>query len=156
MHPGRDESLRVVPRLPGMGPEWAWRSTDLTRVVAGLVVAVVVGLLGMHTLDLGGTEAGVAGATSERSGATHHAAAVSDDADAASTAHGCATCEASGHLAMTAACVLLLLAVGLALTAPGIRPAWLHERAPAVDGRPPRSGMPSRAPSLHALCISRT
>lgn len=139
-----------------MSPTHAVRSRRLARVGLALVAAVVVGLLGMHTLDAGASASvgpGQEHAAAAQPGAHHGADAQADPAEAVA---GCATCEASGHLAMTAACMLLLLAVGLALTAPGLRPAWLHEPAPTVGGRPRLSSMPSRAPSLYALCISRT
>ncbi|PRB08174.1 hypothetical protein CQ047_12445 [Microbacterium sp. MYb72] len=140
-----------------------------------LATGVIVGLLGMHALDVHGTAHAAVGTHGPAVGAAHdapvhvaavgvHAAYGSVSADALAAApssggallssSGCADCDADGG--MWAVCVLALLAGLLLLLVPRA-----HRRLhPALSRLLPRelfadAAFP-RPPSLIVLCISRT
>ncbi len=131
-------------------------------VLGGLLVAaIIVGLLAMHTLNLHGTPAAHAPAVAVSAPGTegvHHSAGGIHESggSAGDLGSGCTDCGSGEHLAMAMACVLGLLLVLLILVPPRLLPGWIH--APAQPFLLTRliNSMLSRAPSLHALCISRT
>jgi len=126
-------------------------------LLGGLLVAgVIVGLLGMQTLNLHGTPAAQVPAVAQSAHAVgehlaHDAIVPADQSPAT-----CIECAVGGHLGMAMACVLALLLVLLVLALPRLLPSWLHRSW--VDRARLDVALPvlSRAPSLHALCISRT
>ncbi|WP_223587364.1 DUF6153 family protein [Microbacterium sp. OVT16B] len=127
-----------------------------------LATGVIVGLLGMHALDVHGTVHAAVGAHGPAVGAHAEHGSVSAAALAAApssggallSSSGCADCDAGGG--MWAACVLALLAGLLLLLVPRA-----HRRLhPALSRLLPRelfadAAFP-RPPSLIVLCISRT
>lgn len=127
-----------------------------------LATGVIVGLLGMHALDVHGTVHAAVGAHGPAVGAHDAYGSVSADALAAApssggvllSSSGCADCDADGG--MWAVCVLALLAGLLLLLVPRA-----HRRLhPALSRLLPRelfadAAFP-RPPSLIVLCISRT
>ncbi|MFH7321704.1 DUF6153 family protein [Aeromicrobium sp. HA] len=137
----------------------AVRSRGRIRFVllGGLLVAgVIVGLLGMHTLNLHGTPAAQAPAVAHAAHDVGEHLAADAVVPAAESPTSCVECAVGGHLGMAMACVLALLLVLLVLALPRLLPSWLHRpwTVPArLDIALP---VLSRAPSLHALCISRT
>ncbi|MFF3026270.1 hypothetical protein [Microbacterium sp. NPDC057944] len=158
----------------------AVRSALLAVVLA---TGVIVGLLGMHALDVHGTAHAAAGTHGPAVGAAHdapvHVAAVGAHGPAVGVVHaeygsvsadafaaappsggvllsssGCADCDAGGG--MWAACVLALLAGLLLFLVPRA-----HRRLhPALSRLPSREVFADaafpRPPSLIVLCISRT
>ncbi|MFF5624960.1 hypothetical protein ACFY5A_06305 [Microbacterium sp. NPDC012755] len=157
----------------------AVRSALLAVVLA---TGVIVGLLGMHALDVHGTVHAAVGAHGPAAGAAHdapvHVAAVgthgptvgvhaeygSVSADALAAApssggallssSGCADCDAGGG--MWTACVLALLAGLLLLLVPRAR-RRLHPALPRLLSREDFADAAfPRPPSLIVLCISRT
>lgn len=137
-----------------------------------LVAAVIVGLLGMHTVNLHGTAAADAPATVAMSvsepASTHHGTAqVQTPAHAQPQTHpsgsstsaadtSCAGCGTDDHAGMAMMCVLALLLALLLLIAPAALRRWSGAmfRPPFTDSV--RARLLARAPSLHVLCISRT
>jgi hypothetical protein len=131
-----------------------------------LVVLVIAGLLGMHTLgghakdhtvavaaEHGpGTTAGIESAHSAHSA---HAAAGSVGGSDRGSAGGVASPSLSGdHGSLAGACVLALLGGILLLTAPS---RWrLPTPAPTVSFVPSRGAPRPLGLPLHVLCISRT
>lgn len=82
---------------------------------------------------------------------------------AATSANGvmaaaCPNCSVGDPMTMALGCTLALLFVALALALPRLLPRWLHRPAlTRFDGRTPESSNSAgSAPSLTALCISRT
>ncbi|MFK3678895.1 DUF6153 family protein [Microbacterium sp. NPDC090218] len=139
-------------------------SSAFRGVLAGalLVAAVILGLLGMHTLNLHGTAAAdapaaVAMSVADPASAHHGTAQAHTSGDSTGTAEmSCAGCGTDDHSGMAMMCVLaLLLALGL-LIAPGVLRGWtgILRRSPLIETLAARP-LP-RAPSLHVLCISRT
>lgn len=137
----------------------AVRSALLAVVLA---TGVIVGLLGMHALDVHGTVHAAVGTHGPTVGVHAEYGSVSADALAAApssggallSSSGCADCDAGGG--MWAACVLALLAGLLLLLVPRahrrLHPALsrLLSREVFADAAFPRP------PSLIVLCISRT
>lgn len=157
---------------------WSGRSSSsifrgvLSAVL--LVTAIIVGLLGMHTLNLHGTPAADAPAAAAMSvgdtgaAASHHTAVPAGAAShTAAQAHpsggptdtgdmSCAGCGTDEHAGMAMMCVLALLLALVLVFAPGVLRAWAASafRSPLTGALTSRA-LP-RAPSLHVLCISRT
>ncbi|WP_347125492.1 DUF6153 family protein [Microbacterium sp. SY138] len=132
------------------------RSTRWLLVVC-FSVAIIVGLLGMHTLASSHAPA-MSSTTAEMAGSAvsegHHGAA---SAPAEHSEHACATCSPEGgHDALMVMCVLALLATVLFLLVPRLIGLSPHGRAVwwsvVFVARP----APSRPPSLRELSISRT
>ncbi|MFJ6531114.1 hypothetical protein [Microbacterium sp. NPDC091662] len=136
-----------------------------------LVAAVILGLLGMHTLNLHGTAAADAPAAatsaamtvSEPVSAHHGTAQESAPAQAhpsgspsGTNAMSCVGCGTDAHSGMAMMCVLALLLALVLLIAPGVLRGWTAMLlcSPLLEVLAARA-LP-RAPSLHVLCISRT
>lgn len=130
-------------------------------VCAALVGAIIVGLLGMHVLNLHGTPA------------SHVVAGVSMSAAAEETVHGappahepgalpgveagdCAGCGGGHAEAAGLACVLALLLVLLLLAPPGILSVSRSGTSSAPVLRRLIERIAPQAPSRLVLCISRT
>ncbi|AZS40285.1 hypothetical protein CVS54_01611 [Microbacterium oxydans] len=156
----------VVATWSGRGSSSVFRGL-LSAVL--LVAAIILGLLGMHTLNLHGTpsaEAPAAVAMPVSDTATtpaHHAAAPHGAAQAHPSGNStnagdmsCAGCGSDDHAGMAMMCVLALLLALALVIAPGALRAW----ATTVFRSSPTGALTSRAlpqtPSLHVLCISRT
>lgn len=140
------------------------RLEGLARYVAArllLPVAIVAGLLAMHTLTPAGTPAiaapasVVAGAAVSNDHGTQLGTA-QDDLDAGEPGGACDGCGATGHAAAAMACVLALLLAVVVLVPPGPSPRWVQSAARTVRRAAPRAQAFPRPPSLHTLCISRT
>ncbi|WP_226532969.1 DUF6153 family protein [Microbacterium paraoxydans] len=145
---------------------WSGRSSSsvfrglLSAVL--LVAALIVGLLGMHTLNLHGTAAAdspAAVATSaDESASAHHGAveAHPSGTPTGSAETSCAGCGTDDHSGMAMMCVLALLLALVLLFAPGVLRGWTQPllRSPLLAFS--RARVLPRAPSLHVLCISRT
>lgn len=139
-------------------------SSILRGLLSGvlLVAAVIVGLLGMHTLNLHGTAAAdtpaaVAMSAAESSSAHHGTAQAHPAGSPASAAEmSCAGRSTDDHAGMAMMCVLALLLVLVLLIAPGVLRGWPVPlfRSPLTEILTSR--VLPRAPSLHVLCISRT
>lgn len=139
-------------------------SSILRGVLSGvlLVAAVIVGLLGMHTLNLHGTAAADTPAavmtTDTESSSAHHGTAQAHPtgSPAGAADMSCAGCSTDDHAGMAMMCVLALLLVLALLIAPGVLRSWSGTllRSPLIEILTARF-LP-RAPSLHVLCISRT
>lgn len=131
------------------------RSTRWLLLVC-FAAAIIVGLMGMHTLA--SSHAPAMSSTAETTGATvpegHHGAATAPVDDAG---HGCVTCSPDGgHDALMVMCVLALLATVLLLLIPRLIRGRPQQRAawwPVMFVARPA---PSRPPSLRELSISRT
>ncbi|WP_277211646.1 DUF6153 family protein [Isoptericola croceus] len=127
-----------------------------------LAVAIIVGLVAMHTLNVHGTPAAHASAAVSilvPDAAHGHDAATHQQVPGGTPAgHGgtCADCGAGDHLGMAMACVLALLLALLILIPPRLVPGWFHSPSRAGSFRHLTDRVSSRAPSLHVLCISRT
>lgn len=133
-------------------------------LVVGLIAALIVGLLAMHTLNLHGAAAAhvpTSASSVEATGAVHdhdsaaHPAAQSASAGHVAAAAICGEC-ATGGSGLAVACALILLFAGMLLLAPRTRGSWWRPAPIAPPSRNPRSPVRSRAPSLEMLCISRT
>lgn len=132
-------------------------------LLAGSVLMIIVGLLGMHTFSSEaaghGTTVGAHSSTAVDH-ATHaggHTAATALSAESAPCDDACMTGSPSGHSDMLSACILALLA-GLLLL---LRPLFAHRLSPPLRVlmsrlRPLVGTNLSRAPSLTFLSISRT
>lgn len=126
----------------------------MTVVTALIAIAVIVGLLAMHTLHLNGaaaTEQPTAGMSMSMS--EHHEVPLAAPAPDVAM---CAECGPEGHLGAAMACAIALLLVLLVVVPPGrldTRPRLA--RPVGVRGRP-RARAFAESLSLHALCISRT
>lgn len=127
-----------------------------------LVTALIVGLVGMHTLNLHGTAAADAPTavmmTAGESASTHHGTAqghLSGNPTGAAEM-SCAGCSSDDHAGAAMMCVLALLLVLVLLIAPGMlrNRSGILFQSPLIETLTARF-LP-RAPSLHVLCISRT
>ena len=125
------------------------------RFVVCFAAAIIVGLMGMHTLASSHVPA--MSSTSQMTGTV-----VSEDHRAPSAptedpGYACATCSpGDGHDALMVMCVLALLATVLFLLVPRLIGGEPHGRDtwwPAIFAARPA---PSRPPSLWELSISRT
>ena len=124
-------------------------------LAVALAAGVILGMIGMHSLDTHGTaHAGAVGSYESH-------ATVVDDADVVvSAGHADAVAgmepaaSAAGSLA-AAACVLGLLAGALLLLLPRSSETSSALRVPLDGARSTAVGVMPRAPSLHVLCISR-
>lgn len=144
----------------GLHPQLSLRTALL---LAGAVLMIIVGLLGMHTFSSEATGHGTTvGAHS--STAVDHATHVDGHIDASAGSALSATCDdacvtgsTGGHSDMLSACILALLA-GLLLL---LRPLFAHRLSSPLRVlmsrlRPAAGATLSRAPSLTFLSISRT
>ena len=128
------------------------RRTVLLTILA--VSGIVVGLLTMHTVDLGSPHASVGTAVTSMAGGdmslTTATSARSGDAECGFS------CGVPLHEVLTMACLLALLVTLVALARPVL--AYSDPRAWFLPRRlPPPSGTaPPTPPSLHLLSISRT
>lgn len=150
------------------------RSSSVFRgVLSGalLVAALILGLLGMHTLNLHGTAAADAPATaavtatassSARQAVAHDSTTHTAMAQAhpsgnttGTTEMTCASCGTDDHASMAMMCLLALLLALVLLVAPGILRSWPGAlfRSALTEVFTARALPP---PSLHVLCISRT
>ncbi|WBL19890.1 MULTISPECIES: DUF6153 family protein [Citricoccus] len=133
-----------------------------------LVVAIIPGLLAMHTLNLHGTPSAhapaamsvtVADSSEPHQGVAHHGSTGSPGLTSG-TAHdrggSCADCGGGDHLGMAMACVLALLLALLVLVPPRLLPEWMHTAPRPFLVKRFIDRLLSRAPSLQVLCISRT
>lgn len=127
-----------------------------------LVAAVIIGLLGMHTLNLHGTAAADTPAamtmTAVESSSAHHGTAQAHPtgSPAGAADMSCAGCSSDDHTGAAMMCMLALLLVLVLLIAPGVLRSWSGTlfRSPLIEILTAR--VLPRAPSLHVLCISRT
>lgn len=153
--------MRVERR--GLHPQLSLRTALL---LAGAVLMIIVGLLGMHTFS---SEAAGHGTTvgAHSSSTVDHAtpadshsdavAATASSAELAPCDDACMTGSTGGHSGMLSACILALLA-GLLLL---LRPLFAYRLSPPLRVlmsrlRPTVGDTLSRAPSLTFLSISRT
>ena len=121
-------------------------------VAVCFAAAVIVGLMGMHTISSGHTAPTTSENVEMPGGAPHHSSApATGDEDA----EACASCSPSGgHDVLMMMCVLALLAAALVLLVP--RAAWSSVwerhalRPPVTRCRP----APDRPPSLLELSLS--
>lgn len=153
--------MRVERR--GLHPQLSLRTALL---LAGAVLMIIVGLLGMHTFSseaaghgttVGAHSSSAVDHPTHVGGHTDATAASAPSVEAAPCDDACMTGSTGGHSDMLSACILALLA-GLLLL---LRPLFTHRLS-----APPRVvmsrlrlavGVPlSRAPSLTFLSISRT
>lgn len=129
---------------------WRWALTVL------FAAAVMVGLLGMHTLSSGHAELSMSTAASAVEHEHSTAATAAMDAPQTDAGTGCADCGSSSHDALMMVCLLGLL-VTLLLVA---RPATGLIRTPhslvPVRATPTLSSRVPPGPSLLELSISRT
>ncbi|WP_438354463.1 DUF6153 family protein [Microbacterium sp. CJ88] len=132
----------------------------LTRTLLLLIavtVALIVGLLAMHSLNTHATATGhgdTVTTTSDTSAAMHH----DRTATTPEAAGACADCGSDGHAMAWMACVLALLATALLLFRP--TGGW-RIISPATVRTGPTATWPALAhtqppPSLTVLCTSRT
>lgn len=147
----------------GLHPQLSLRTALL---LAGAVLMIIVGLLGMHTFSSEaaghGTTVGVPSSTAvdhptHMDGHTDAIAASAVSAESAPCDDACMTGSPSGHSDMLSACILALLA-GLLLL---LRPLFAHRLSPPLRvlmsrRHPAVETTLSRAPSLTFLSISRT
>ncbi|MEA1261601.1 DUF6153 family protein [Microbacterium sp. STF-2] len=146
---------------------WSGRgsSSVFRGVLSGvlLVAAVILGLLGMHTLNLHGTAAADTPAAAISAAMTvsepvsaHHGTAQVQAHPSGTTGMSCAGCGTDDHAGMAMMCVLALLLALVLLIAPGVLRGWtaMLLRSPLLEVLAAR--VLPRAPSLHVLCISRT
>lgn len=149
----------VTTTPPVRGSRGVFRGV-LTGVL--LVAAVIVGLLGMHTLNLHGTAAADAPAAVSIAAAGpesgHHVGAPSHGSGDTSGAldTSCAGCGSDDHAGMAMMCVLALLLVLLILLPPRALRGWTANLLPRPVAEGGTALLLPRAPSLHVLCISRT
>lgn len=126
------------------------------------MAAVIVGLLGMHTLNLHGTAAAEAPAAVSFADAGaesgHHVSAASHGSGDTSGAldTSCAGCSSDDHAGMAMMCVLALLLFLLILLPPRLLRGWTANLLPRPVAEGSTAQPRPRAPSLHVLCISRT
>lgn len=115
------------------------------------VVALIVGLLAMHTLSSSGEHHGEMSAASAV--ADHH---IADPMNAPAPAECDGACEA-GHV-MWMSCILALLAIGLLVVAanPTVQSLVGHLTSGLVSLASASARLFSPAPSLELLSISRT
>jgi hypothetical protein len=129
------------------GPGGLGRSVLL---LIGVIAAILVGLLAMHSLNTPAAHAEPAAA------ASIHEMAITSHGDAQPSTHDhCGDC--GGHHNMLAmVCVLALLVITLLLLLPGPGITWMAALRRA--GPFPLTGVmtPSKPPSLLVFCISRT
>lgn len=127
-----------------------------------LVAGVVLGLVGMHTLNLHGTAAAEAPAAVSASGSDHagaHAVGMSSHESGQESAGGemsCAGCGTDDHAGMAMVCVLALLLLLLLVGPPHLLREWTRVAVRSTLGRDASVTILPRGPSLHVLCISRT
>ncbi|PKQ35402.1 MAG: hypothetical protein CVT61_06260 [Actinobacteria bacterium HGW-Actinobacteria-11] len=160
--------------MASVAATWSGRSSSsvFRGVLSGvlLVAAIIVGLIGMHTLNLHGTAAADAPAAAAISGG--HPASISGE-HPASVQHGimqappagsptdttqmsCPACGTDDHVSMAMMCVLGLLLALVLLLVPSLIRGWLQPLLQSRFLRSFRAQALPRAPSLHVLCISRT
>jgi|TARA_B100000519_G_scaffold197767_1_gene206078 hypothetical protein len=112
--------------------------------------AVIVGLMGMHTISSAHGEP----MTSMSAAADHGHQASPADPEASA---GCSSCGSGGdHDALMMMCVLALLATLLLLVLPREGRWWLRSALLQLRSSPRPRPAPSRPPSLLELSISRT
>ncbi|MCC2592501.1 DUF6153 family protein [Tessaracoccus sp. OS52] len=122
------------------------------------VIAVILGLLTMHTLNLHGTPAarGPSMLTiSTTQGTPLGAGAAEQHHQAGPAVASCADCGTPGdHLGIAIACVLALVILLLVVPPPVLLPAWMSG-AGRASPLAVVTRLLNRAPSLHVLCVSR-
>ena len=127
-----------------------------------LVAGVVLGLVGMHTLNLHGTAAAEAPAAVSASDPGHaeaHPAGMTSHEVGQESAGGqmsCAGCGTDEHAGMAMVCVLALLLLLLLVAPPHLLREWTRVAVRSPLGRDAFLSILTRGPSLHVLCISRT
>lgn len=131
-----------------------------TLLLLTVVVAVVAGLLAMHTISSSmGDHAGGTGAANSMPADLHHADAMESTGGSSAGSHGCSGVCDPGQVMTTLACVIALLATAV-MAAGARRTEWSGPPrrsrnflrpalAAAASAVPP-------APNLDALSISRT
>ncbi|MBD7958105.1 hypothetical protein H9651_10680 [Microbacterium sp. Sa4CUA7] len=126
----------------------------VAAISALTAIAVIVGLLAMHTLNLNGGADAQPSSDMSMSMTGHHDVPLAAPAPVPHAA-GCAECGPDGHVGMAMSCVIALLIV-LFVIAPGLQGAGLRmPRRGTARGRPAARRLAASL-SLHALCISRT
>ena len=130
-------------------------------LLAGAVIMIIVGLLGMHTFSADAAGHGAPGAQSASTSITpDHADAMVAPSETGHTApcdDVCLTGSGGGHSEMMTACVLALLAGLLLLIRPLLVDRLGSPLMVLVSALQVRAGrVRSRAPSLIFLSISRT
>ncbi|MCK8477836.1 DUF6153 family protein [Microbacterium aurugineum] len=127
-----------------------------------LVAAIIIGLLGMHTLNLHGTAAADAPAAAaisvDHAATVHHGVMQASSAGSPTdtTQMSCAECGTDDHVGIAMICVLGLLLALVLLLAPSLLRGWLPSLLQSRILPSFRAQALRRAPSLHVLCISRT
>lgn len=128
------------------------RRTLLLTVLA--VSGIVVGLLTMHTVDLGTPHASVGPSVTSMAGGDM--SLTTEAPDRSGDTECGLSCGAPTHEVLTMACLLVLLVTLVALARPVLAHsdprAWFLPRRPP----PPSGTAPPTPPSLHLLSISRT
>lgn len=129
--------------------------TCAVLLLIAVIVAIIVGLLAMHSLNT--HTATAAHITHPTSVAAEAAPAHGHHSGATATGEGCAHCNSDHSDMLGMACVLALLATVLLLAR--LRPSRVRLSVrpfpqPLSAAHPGR--MHARPPSLIALCISRT
>lgn len=127
----------------------AWRAAV---VMLALVVAILGGLLAMHTMSADH------GLDSSMTGMGHDSHAVAGSDEAQSQHPASSPASSSSSMAMLACILVLLTAATLVAIAPPspTRPLELPVARPRVDLRSPGWGFSLPPPSLLVLSISRT
>ncbi|MFM9920454.1 DUF6153 family protein [Lacisediminihabitans sp. H27-G8] len=131
-----------------------------TLLLLTVVVAVVAGLLAMHTISSSmGDHAGGTGAAGAMPPAMHHADAMAPTGGSSAGSQGCSGLCDPGQVMTTMACVIALLATAV-MVAGTRRTEWAGlPRRPRSFLRPAIAAAASAilpAPNLDALSISRT
>lgn len=127
-----------------------------TTAVVVLAVAVIVGILAMHSFasPASHSDIGMSASSSAASVVSHH----TEEGVSVAASPDCVGCGEETSMALMW-CVFVLLAATLLMTAPKLVRGWVGIAPPQFSitlSQLKSFGLNPRAPSLTVLCISRT